>query len=270
MNTYICPLNYAYLSYICFMFGLFKKKTSDTASHASFPFDEVMVDMHSHLLPAIDDGSRSIDETIALVKEFISLGYKKIITTPHIMAGIYPNQPEDITKLAAEVSQVLKSHNIDIPFSAAAEHMLDDGFDKLLQEKRLLCLKENWVLVECSFASPPFDLEAKLFTMEIKGYQPVLAHPERYAYWYKNKAMFDNLKDRGVLFQLNLGSLSGQYGAGAQEMALYLIKKNYIDLVSSDCHGAGHIEAMHAIKMNNTIEMLFKDNRLQNKWLLDN
>ncbi len=251
------------------MFGLFKKKASNISTHTNFPFEEVMVDMHSHLIPAIDDGSQSIEDTITLVQSFVQLGYKKIITTPHIMAGIYPNQPEDITKAATEVAKVLKSNGIDIAFSAAAEHMLDDGFDKLVQEKRLLCLKENWVLVECSFASPPYDLEAKLFAMEIKGYQPVLAHPERYAYWYKNKAMYDSLRDRGVLFQLNLGSLSGYYGAGAQEMAMYLIKKNYIDLVSSDCHGTRHMDALHAIKMNSTIELLFTENRLQNKWLLE-
>jgi protein-tyrosine phosphatase len=249
------------------MFGLFKSKKN--SAKENFPFEEVHVDMHSHLIPAVDDGSKTMEETIILLKEFEALGYKKIITTPHVMAGVYPNTPEILKAGEAKVLQAIKEAGLNLQFSVAAEHMLDDGFDKLVQDKQVLPLKENWVLVECSFAAPPMDIEQKLFNLEIKGYQPVLAHPERYTYWNKTRSMFDTIKERGVLFQLNLASLSGYYGSQSVDLANYLIKKNYIDLVSSDCHGMRHIQAMKEIKMNSTIELLFKNNRLENKWLLD-
>ena len=249
------------------MFGLFKKK--DTSAFESFPFNELIVDMHSHLIPAIDDGSQSMDDTLILLKEFEALGYKKIITTPHVMAGVYPNTPEILYAGEALVRQAIAANKIKLDFKVAAEHMLDDGFDELVKQKKVMPLKDNWVLVECSFAAPPMDIEQKLFNLEIKGYQPVLAHPERYTYWFKNRTMFDTLKERGVMFQLNLASLSGYYGSQAIELANYFIKKNYYNLVGSDCHGMRHIDAMKDIKMNSTIDLLLKNNTLQNKWLLD-
>jgi protein-tyrosine phosphatase len=251
------------------MFGLFKRKAASENSLEKFPFNEVMVDMHSHLIPAIDDGSKSDEETVSLLKEFEALGYKKIITTPHILAGLYNNTPEIIKAGEAKVKALIKENNINLSFKAAAEHMMDDNFDRMVANKTVLPLKDNWVLVECSFAAPPLDIESKLFSLEIKGFQPVLAHPERYTYWYKNRSMFDTLKERGVLFQLNLASLAGYYGKEAQELATYLIKKNYINLVGSDCHGKRHIEAMKNISMNSTIESLFKYEKLENKWLLE-
>ena len=249
------------------MFGLFKKK--DSSAFENFPFADVAVDMHSHLIPSVDDGSQSMEETIILLKEFEALGYKKIITTPHVMEGVYPNTPEILKAGEAKVRHAIAEHGLNLSFAVAAEHMLDDGFDALVKDKRVMPLKENWVLVECSFAAPPMDIEQKLFNLEIKGYQPVLAHPERYTYWFKNRTMFDTLKERGVLFQLNLASLTGYYGTQAVELANYFIKKNYINLVGSDCHGMRHIEAMKAIKMNSTLDLLLKNNTLQNKWLLD-
>ncbi len=242
------------------MFEIFKKKKrlADLSGIAT--------DMHSHLLPGIDDGSPDVETSIALIRGLMELGYKKFITTPHVMWDIYQNTHETIKTAHTVLKEALKKEKIKVHVRAAAEYFLDDHFDQLLDYNTpLLTIHNNLVLVEFSFVNAPFDIKEKLFKLQLNGYQPVLAHPERYLYLKDNKEFFDLLKDAGCLFQLNLLSLSNYYGKASTELANYLIKKNYIDLLGTDLHHARHMEALrYSGSTMETIQRLLDSGKIQN------
>jgi protein-tyrosine phosphatase len=203
--------------------------------------------MHSHLIPGIDDGVKDMESSLALIRGLMALGYKKIITTPHINADIFPNTPAIIRNGQALVTAELKRQNIDVGFHAAAEYLMNDHFTRALESgEPFLTLKDNLILVELSFAVPSINLKEILFDLQVKGYQPVLAHPERYLYFGANKAWYDQLRDAGCLFQLNLLSLRGHYGKDSLQLAEYLIKKKYVDLLGTDMHHERHLEMLRS------------------------
>ena len=188
----------------------FKKKNTDLNK---LNYSLLNADMHSHLLPGIDDGSPDMETSIELIKGMKELGFKKLITTPHILWDMYKNTSTIILEKLDEVKNKLKEAQIYIDIQAAAEYFIDDHLEELLERKEpLLSFGNKMVLVEFSMASPPFDLKKTLFEMQIQGYQPVLAHPERYIYLEHNKNFYNELKDAGYLFQMNLLSLTGYYG----------------------------------------------------------
>lgn len=208
-------------------------------------FSDDFVDIHSHLLPGIDDGSKNLEQSILMIEKMRTLGIKHFITTPHILGEVYPNTPEIIhEKLQLVKEELIKKNITDVTIFAAAEYMLDDNFYRLLQEKNLLTLKDNYLLVELSFFNLPLNLADLLFEIQLAGYQPILAHPERYVYWQKKYSMFEILKNQGVLFQLNLLSLTKHYGKEVYKTAEYLIKNNMIDFVGTDTHHTHHIELL--------------------------
>lgn len=223
------------------MFSFFKKRSPDTPDN----FTALACDMHSHLIPGIDDGVKDLESSIRLIQGLINLGYRKIITTPHINGDIYPNTPKIIRAGQAAVEEEIRRLDIDVQFHAAAEYLMDDHFYRMLSEgHQFLTLKDNLVLVELSFAVPAINLMELLFEMQVKGYQPVLAHPERYLYFGANKGWYDQLKDAGCLFQLNLLSFRGYYGPGSQQLADWLVKKKYVDFLGSDMHHDRHLEVL--------------------------
>jgi tyrosine-protein phosphatase YwqE len=208
----------------------------------------LQTDMHSHLLPGIDDGSPDLTTSIELIKGFKELGYKKIITTPHVLWEIYPNTTEVILSKQEEVRKEIANAGIDIEFKAGAEYYIDDHFaDQLKKKIPLLTISRNMVLVEFSMINMPLDLQEVLFEMQLQNYQPVLAHPERYTFLLRKKEVFDDLKNAGCLFQLNLLSLTDHYGETVQQMADYLLKKNYYDLAGTDLHHHRHLSLLHKI-----------------------
>jgi len=177
-------------------------------------------DIHSHLLPGIDDGSQDMETSLQLIKGMRDLGFKKLITTPHIMWDMYKNTRSIIEEKLEEVKTRLREEGIDVTLEAAAEYFIDDHLAELLKQREpLLTFGNNLVLVEFSMASETFDLKEILFEMQIQGYQPVIAHPERYIYLEKNKNFYNKLKDAGYFFQLNILSLNGYYGSTAMELA---------------------------------------------------
>jgi protein-tyrosine phosphatase len=222
------------------MFSIFKKKNEERAD-----FSALYCDMHSHLIPGIDDGSPDLETSLNLIQGLINLGYKKIVTTPHIMWDMYKNTSQIIENGWGIVKEELDRKKITVEFYAAAEYFMDDHFAKLLDDDApLLTIKDNLVLVEFSFVKAPIDFKQMLFNMQIKGYQPVIAHPERYLYFGANKEWYEEMKDTGCLFQLNLLSLSGFYGKGPIELAQYLIKQKFVNLLGTDLHNARHIQAL--------------------------
>lgn len=224
------------------MFSIFKKK-----NNANIDLSILSTDMHSHLLPGIDDGADNTSVALELIKGLQDLGYKQFITTPHIMWDVYKNDPNTINGAHQKVQKALAENQAKASIKCAAEYFLDDHFDKLLlNNEPLLTINNNWVLVEFSFVSAPLHFKEKLFNMQIKGYQPILAHPERYLYFVSDKSWYDELKNLGCFFQLNILSLSGYYGKAPLELAQYLIKKKYIDLIGTDLHHYRHLDVLRS------------------------
>ena len=243
------------------MLRLFSKSKSYSRTDLSI----LKTDMHSHLLPGIDDGSPDIATSLKLIKGMMELGYTKLITTPHIMWDMYKNTGEIVLQKLELVREAVKAEGLNIEINAAAEYFLDDYVEGLVKNNTpLLTISGNMVLVEFSMAYPSHGLKDILFDMQMQNYQPVIAHPERYIYLDQNKKFYEELKDIGCLFQLNLLSLGGYYGKSAQELAQYLIKKGYYDLIGTDLHHARHLEALHNPALHTPLMKLLDNGKIRN------
>ncbi len=226
------------------MFNLFKSKPKKT----TLP---LLVDIHSHLLPGLDDGVKSEDESLYILRSLEKIGYKKVITTPHVMNEYYPNNPSKIHARLEEIRNLIRKNNLDITLEAAAEYYLDETLmAKLSDQETLLTFGNNYLLFETSFLNKPAFLEDAIFNMHTNGYQPVLAHPERYGYLHGDESLVEQLKGMNVLFQMNVLSLTGYYSSEIKRMARYLLKENTIDLIGTDCHNAHQVEVI--VKSLNT------------------
>lgn len=199
------------------------------------------IDIHSHLLAGIDDGAKTFEDTLSLIIDLQKIGFSQFITTPHIMKHVWDNTSQTINIKLGETKLELKEKNIETPLKAAAEYLMDGEFITLFQNEALLTLKENYVLVEMSYINAPIQLYDILFELQVAGYKPVLAHPERYNFYHNNLAEYKKLKNAGCLFQLNLLSTVGYYGEGVTKTANYLLEKGLIDFVGSDVHHHNHV-----------------------------
>jgi tyrosine-protein phosphatase YwqE len=213
----------------------------------------VRIDMHSHLIPGIDDGAKTLEESLHFIKELAELGYEKLYTTPHIYHDLYPNDRTSILEKLQTLKAEVQNQAIPIEIHAAAEYFMDDHFEELLNRKELLVLKDNIVLVEMSFMAPPPKVEDYIFSMRTKGYQPILAHPERYGFLGNSLAKFERLKDLGCHFQLNLLSLSGRYGSSVQKIAKKLLKAGMIDYLGTDLHNETHLQELKSLFRSKTM-----------------
>lgn len=247
------------------MFGLFKK-----SKPASGPFDfaRIAVDMHSHILPGIDDGAKELSQSVELVRGMVDLGYKKLIATPHIMWDMYRNTPEIVQQQLGLLRKSVAEAGIEVELHAAAEYFLDEHVEELLSDKQpLLTIADNKVLAEFSMAFPSLNIKELLFELQLQGYQPIIAHPERYVYLQRDKTFYDELKDSGCLFQLNLLSIDGYYGRTVQELANYLLKQGYYDLVGTDLHHEGHLSRLQKLSANPQLNELIEAGRILNAGL---
>ncbi|TWI99355.1 tyrosine-protein phosphatase YwqE [Mucilaginibacter frigoritolerans] len=236
------------------MFGIFKKK--EYKKEITFDYSSIAVDMHSHILPGIDDGAKNPEESIILIKKMMDLGIKKIIATPHIMADYYRNTPETINDALAILKAELQKQKIDIVVEAAAEHYFDESFEGRIDRKELMIIGDNYVLFEFSFINQPPNTIPIVQKLKDLGYKPILAHPERYPYMEFDQ--FKSLHDWGVSLQLNTISLTGYYGKEAKKLAESLIDAQLVDFISSDMHHLRHAEALkNALRMPYVEKLLF-------------
>ncbi|MDV7187779.1 CpsB/CapC family capsule biosynthesis tyrosine phosphatase [Lutibacter sp. TH_r2] len=214
-------------------------------------------EIHCHILPGIDDGAKNIEESIALLKRMKGYGIQKFICTPHSMEGVWENSTEIIQKQLNLLNSELKNHNLeDVNIQAAAEYMMDHRFEELLETEKLLTLKGHKILVEMSYFNPPVNLYELLFNIQVKGYQPVLAHPERYKFLHGNYKEYQKLKDAGCLFQLNLLSLTDHYGKSVQKTTLKLLNDKLYDFVGSDVHNQYHLDKLETIKSSKIVKLV--------------
>jgi protein-tyrosine phosphatase len=201
----------------------------------------LVVDMHSHLLPALDDGVQNFEDALSIIRQFAVMGYKKLITTPHIMSDAYRNSPQNILPKLAELNAHVLEHHIDVKIEAAAEYYLDESLmQKISSNETLLTMGKKMLLFETGFLSQPLFLNDFIFSATTKGYQLILAHPERYMYLQEDFSRAQDLLDRGLFFQVNLISLTGYYSKPAQKLAEKLIDKGQVHFLASDCHTLNH------------------------------
>ena len=220
-------------------FSLFKKKSSP--SENSVFINPITTELHSHLIPGIDDGTEQIEETIEVLTKYQELGYKKVITTPHIMGDFYKNGAFNILPGLEKIKNLLIQNHINIEIEAAAEYMVDELLEGKINNKEILTFGGNKVLIELPFNEEPPIFKSVLFALQTNGFQPVLAHPERYPYYALNKSNYEQLIENGVLIQLNIMSLIGYYSPNIKKTAEFLIDNKMVHLVGSDLHGARHL-----------------------------
>ncbi|MDF7813027.1 capsular biosynthesis protein [Hymenobacter sp. YC55] len=202
-------------------------------------------DMHSHLLPGLDDGAETVEHSVELLRELRALGYRKLVMTPHIMGDFYKNTPEGIQAALVAVQRAATAAGLtDMELECAAEYYLDEWFGQRLdREDELLTFggTKRYLLFETSYINEPFNLAETVFRLQSMGYQPVLAHPERYTYFYGRFDDLKRLRENGALLQLNLNSLAGYYSSGAKRVAEKLIDAQMVDMVGTDAHNIKHI-----------------------------
>ena len=225
------------------------------------------VDFHSHLIPNIDDGSKSIEESIQMLKTFKKLGYQKVITTPHVMSDFYKNESATILDGRDQIRKQLKELKIDIEFEAAAEYYLDESLEDKIARGDILTFGDKYVLFELPFFSEPPNLSQIIFQFQTNGYKPILAHPERYGFWYKDFEKYRELKDKGVLLQLNILSLIGHYSPETQKISEKLIKEDLISFLGSDCHNYHHLELIEIARRKKSLHDLMNSGLLLNQSL---
>lgn len=217
------------------MFGIFKKKHPVDTQAA------LTVDFHSHFLPGLDDGCKTMEESIELIKLMKNYGYRKLIMSPHNMGDFYKNTPEIIRNKLDEVKAELKNQQIEIVLDATAEYYLDEWLDEKIKTKNLLPFGGNKILFEISYVNEPKNLFQTIFNLQVAGYEPVLAHPERYNFFHQQFDVYEKMFEQGCRLQLNLLSLTGYYGYAEKKTAEKLINKNMIYYVGSDAHSIKHV-----------------------------
>lgn len=220
------------------MFGIFNKKTSFIDIWSGTP------EMHCHVLAGIDDGAKTIAQSEELLAKYKSLGCSKVIATPHTMGGIYDNTPKTISQAYESITDTK-----GIALTYSSEYMLDEVFADYLERKALIPLKDNYVLVEMSFFQPPENLFEQIFKIGTQGYIPVMAHPERYAYYHKRPEIFKEFKKKGCLLQLNALSLSPHYGDAVQKTAHTLLNEGLYDFIGLDTHRIDHLNKIEQMKI---------------------
>ena len=203
-------------------------------------FSVLKTDIHSHFIPGIDDGSPDMENTISLIKEMQGLGFKKVITTPHVMSDFYKNSSDIILKGLTDIRFELKVQNINMEIEAAAEYYIDYDFEQKIGKEKFLTFGDNYILVELSFMEAPKNLFDIIFKLQLEGYKVVLAHPERYAFFTIDD--YEELVNRGVLLQINWLSIIGYYSPQIEQKTKDLIAADMVVFIGSDCHNMNHAE----------------------------
>jgi len=248
------------------MRNLFAKLFS---SPALSDFSCLEADMHSHLLPGLDDGVQTMDEALEVIEALSQLGYRRLVTTPHVMAERYPNSSDAIREKAGAVQEAVRKAGLPVEIWAAAEYYLDEQFGQLLKKGDLLPLdKDNHILVELSFHHVPLAFAQYLFDLQSQGYKPVLAHPERYPYYHNKLDEYLALQQAGCLFQVNILSITGHYGLDVQQAAQLLLRHKLVRFLGTDVHRLAHARTLSAALRSGHLEKTLRQHQFANPDLL--
>ncbi len=230
------------------MFSFFRKKAAphdgvETPTDFSF----LGADMHSHLVPGIDDGAPDVETSLANIRRMKDLGWSKLITTPHVHLEFYDNTAESITGHYQSLKRFIDEQRLGVELGIAAEYNLDSYFMPSVLPDGLLTFGNKYALVEVSMAGWPRQFSDIIFSIQAAGYTPVLAHPERYVY-ESNVAVFQGWKDKGVMMAMNLLAPLGYYGATIKTLAKAYMQAGLYDLCGSDVHHDRHLAALERMR----------------------
>ena len=229
-------------------------------------FSWLSQDIHSHILPGIDDGSPDVETSLQLLQSLSDAGIHKFICTPHVIGDMYRNTPETINNALWKLRKAMQATGMNLEISAAAEYMLDDHFMELLRKKEpLMKLTKNYILTELSYSTAPAKLEEISFEININNYQPLMAHPERYPYYHHNYDAYHRMKELGFLLQVNLLSLTGYYGKSVAKAAKYILENKLADFTGTDLHHFNHLKVLTDAKSIELFEKYLGD-RVYNRF----
>lgn len=201
-------------------------------------------DIHCHILPGIDDGSPSVEKSLELVGHMQDWGIERIFASPHVTYGTFPNTPDTVAAARESLQKALDADASTLKLGNSAEYRIDDLFLENLANGKMMTLPSDYLLVENSFMQEPWNLDQLLFDLQVKGFKPILVHPERYSYYYNKRNRYKEIHDGGTMLQINVLSLAGHYGKSEKEFAEYLISQGLVDFVGTDLHNMGHVEAI--------------------------
>lgn len=237
------------------MFNIFKKKSKTTAELC------FSTDIHCHIVPGVDDGSPDAVTSADLIERMQGWGIKRILASPHVTQDTFENDHSTIDPAMAKLHAELQKRGNDIQVANHAEYRIDELFQHRLEINDIMPLPGNYLLIENPFFQEPWNLDQLVFDLQVKGYSPILAHPERYAYYYTRKDRFKTLHNAGLSLQINLLSLAGYYGKGEQKTAEYLIKEGLVDFIGTDLHKAAHADRIDAYLLTSDARAHMKDLR---------
>jgi len=235
------------------MFSFLKSSKDVSGSPLLLP---IQTDWHCHLLPGIDDGAQNETETLAMLHEYVALGVKKIVATPHVRADFFKNTSQTINAAFQQTQQLILAHQMPLALEASAEYFADENFLQLIEQGDLLPIEGQYILFEIPMGQPTLLGRRLVEGIQKQGFTPILAHPERYRYWHNKPQEAAKWKEYGVCFQLNLLSLTGYYGAAEQKAAHVFLKADYIDAVGTDAHGLRHLQKLAQLSHNDYFKEL--------------
>lgn len=217
------------------MFNFFSRKTKDP-----IPFS-FSTDIHCHIIPGVDDGSKDLATSVELVKKLRSWGVKRIFASPHVTQLTFENSPATIEGPFRQLKDELDAQGIDVALGHSAEYRIDDLFRKLLEDgKPLMLLPEDYILIENPFVQESWNIEQLVFDLQVSGKRPILVHPERYMYYNTKRQRYRDLHNAGLLFQINILSLAEAYGKQEKKLAEWMLKEGMVDFAGTDLHSLRH------------------------------
>ena len=197
-------------------------------------------DIHCHILPGVDHGSQSIEQSLDMLRAEKQMGIERVILTSHVTAITFENTRETLMDSFLKLKDAVTDIGLDIELALSAEYRMDEYFDKEYAADHLIPMPGNHILLENSFQQELMNLDDLLFDMQVKGYKTILAHPERYSYYSRRRKRYEQLHNAGARFQVNILSFTGYFGEEARESALWFVRNGMIDYLGSDMHNVKH------------------------------
>ncbi len=226
----------------------------------------IHTDIHCHLVPGIDDGQKEAEPASQLVERQREWGFRRVFTTPHVTQDTFENTPEIIDGAFKKLKEAVERRGTDISLAYSAEYRIDNFFQEQLLKGTVIPFPNNYLLVENSFVQESWNLDQMLFDLKLRGFKPIMAHPERYSYYFSKRERYKELKDAGTMFQVNLLSLAGYYGKEVKKVAEQLVENDWVDFLGSDMHHEKHADAIGRYLASKEFQKLAKklDGRIRN------
>lgn len=216
------------------MFNLFGRKPKEPTTLFYH------TDVHSHILPGVDHGAQTVTDSIEMLRLQVEMGISRVMCTSHVTAETFENTPETLTAACELLKQAIVDEGLPVEIFASAEYRIDEYWSSEYAAGHVLPMPGNYLLLENSFVQELIEIDELMFDVQVKGYHPILAHPERYRYYNAHHERYEKLHKGNVKFQVNLLSLAGYFGKAAKVNALWLIEHGLCDMLGSDMHSVEH------------------------------